>query len=71
MRPSRAPIRRANDFFHSIRPNSTSATSRRATPITAARTNEDVSCPVAASSPSEITGSASFMKMFQMPVTST
>ena len=68
-RPIPSPIRRANSFFHRAKANRVTATISTARPINAATTRAGAAWPVMASSASETTGSASFMRMFHTPVT--
>ena len=66
--PSRAPIARANDFFHSIIANSTTLPARNTSPISAGTSSVFVARPMIASSATAMIGRPSFKNVFQMPV---
>lgn len=70
-RPSTSPTFRATDELLKIRTRMTTATARTAMPTAAAPTRAGSVCPVITRSASATAGSASFVKLFQMPVTPT
>jgi hypothetical protein len=70
-RPIPFPTRRASASLLNTAASSTTAPASTASPIRAAETNPALFFPESTRNTTEITGRASFMKMFQMPLTPT